>query len=261
MNLEAQRLPETPGFLKSCLVEGDPAQERRARKVKRRALALSILFQFAFLAALVLYPLLGKGERISLKDMTPVPPYAPFHGDRHQNINHRQRPILQACSFCVPHHYDHAIITHDPTPANNTVDETVDDSELSRYGDSNGKPNGLFGSTSDRGPVKPNTEEVKPAVVRRKISEPLLAASLIRRVDPVYPALARQIRLEGRVELHAIISTDGRIQSLEVISGHPLLIKSALQAVYEWRYRPTILNGQAVEVDTHITVIYSLNTQ
>jgi protein TonB len=82
---------------------------------------------------------------------------------------------------------------------------------------------------------------------------------LIRRVEPLYPQLAVQLRREGRVELHAVISTDGSIQSLEVISGDPLLIRSALAAVREWRYRPTILNGQPVEVDTHITVIYTLS--
>jgi periplasmic protein TonB len=78
-------------------------------------------------------------------------------------------------------------------------------------------------------------------------------------VEPLYPPLARQIRLEGRVELHAIIARDGSVQSLEAISGHPLLIPAALEAVRQWRYRPTILNGQPVEVDTHITVIYTLN--
>jgi len=80
----------------------------------------------------------------------------------------------------------------------------------------------------------------------------------IQRVEPVYPRLARQLRREGRVELSAIIATDGSIQSLEVISGDPLLVHSALDAVWQWRYRPTILNGQAVEVETHITVIYTL---
>ena len=82
---------------------------------------------------------------------------------------------------------------------------------------------------------------------------------LIRRVEPVYPSLAILTHREGRVELHAIISTDGSIQSLEVISGDPFLIQSALAAVREWRYRPTILNGQPVEVDTHVTVIYTLS--
>jgi protein TonB len=60
------------------------------------------------------------------------------------------------------------------------------------------------------------------------------------------------------VELSAIVATDGTIQSLDVISGDPLLVRSALDAVWEWRYRPTILNGQAVEVESHITVIYTL---
>jgi len=81
---------------------------------------------------------------------------------------------------------------------------------------------------------------------------------LMRRVEPVYPPLAIDTRHEGRVELHAIISTDGTIESLEVISGDLLFIRSALDAVGQWRYRPTILNAQPVEVDTHITVIYTL---
>jgi outer membrane biosynthesis protein TonB len=61
------------------------------------------------------------------------------------------------------------------------------------------------------------------------------------------------------VELHAIISTKGTIESLEVISGDPLFIQSALAAVREWRYHPTILNHQPIEVDTRITVIYTLS--
>jgi protein TonB len=82
---------------------------------------------------------------------------------------------------------------------------------------------------------------------------------LIHRVDPVYPALARQIHLEGTVQLYAIIGRDGTIQSLEVLSGHPLLIQSARDAVRQWRYRPTLLNGEAVEVETSITVIYTMH--
>ena len=81
---------------------------------------------------------------------------------------------------------------------------------------------------------------------------------LMRRIEPLYPKLAIQIHREGRVELHAIIATDGTIQSLQVVSGDPLFLQSALDAVRQWRYHPTILNGQPVEIDTHITVIYSL---
>jgi TonB family protein len=81
---------------------------------------------------------------------------------------------------------------------------------------------------------------------------------LTHRVEPVYPRLAIQIHREGRVELHAIIATDGSIQSLQVVGGEPLFYQSALDAVRQWRYRATVLNGKAVEVDTSITVIYTM---
>jgi protein TonB len=93
----------------------------------------------------------------------------------------------------------------------------------------------------------------------KRLKTSLEPAMLTRRVEPAYPVLARQTGREGRVELHAIIATDGTIQSLEVLSGDPLFYSSALAAVREWRYRPTVLNGQAVEIDTRITVVYKLN--
>ena len=81
---------------------------------------------------------------------------------------------------------------------------------------------------------------------------------LVYRVEPKYPTLMQQIRRSGSVQLHAIISTDGTIESLQVISGDPGFYQSALDAVRQWRYKPTILNGQAVEVETVITVIYNI---
>ena len=83
-------------------------------------------------------------------------------------------------------------------------------------------------------------------------------AMLLQRIQPAYPALARQIHREGQVELRAVIAVDGTIQSLQVVSGDPLFLQSALDAVRQWRYRATVLNGQPVEIDTFITVIYSL---
>jgi protein TonB len=84
-------------------------------------------------------------------------------------------------------------------------------------------------------------------------------AKLINRVQPTYPPLARQARIQGTVRLHAIIAKDGTVQQLEVLSGHPLLVQAALDAVRQWRYQPTLLNGEPVEVDTTIDVIFSLN--
>ena len=103
-------------------------------------------------------------------------------------------------------------------------------------------------------------EEIKKSGERRplKLSEPLVKAQLISRVEPRYPPLAVQIRLQGTVLLHAIISREGTITSLEVVSGHPLLVQAALDAVRQWRYRPTMLNGEPVEVETTVTVIFQL---
>jgi protein TonB len=83
-------------------------------------------------------------------------------------------------------------------------------------------------------------------------------AKVIARPNPLYPPLARQARIQGKVTLHAIIDKDGRVSQLEVVSGHPLLVKAALDAVQNWRYQPTILNGEPVEVDTTIDVNFVL---
>jgi len=84
------------------------------------------------------------------------------------------------------------------------------------------------------------------------------AARLVNRVQPLYPPLARQTRISGTVKLHAIIGKNGAVEQLQVVSGHPLLVQSALDAVRQWRYQPTLLNGDPVEVDTEIDVIFSL---
>src|SRR5260370_25946309 len=90
----------------------------------------------------------------------------------------------------------------------------------------------------------------RPGVVRMTQIDP---AMLIRRVEPVYPPLARQTHREGRVELRAIIGTDGSIQSLQIVSSDPLFDLSAKEAVTQWRYLPTILDGQALAIYTYIT--------
>jgi len=75
---------------------------------------------------------------------------------------------------------------------------------------------------------------------------------------PDYPPLARMARVQGTVRLEAVISTDGRIQNLRVLTGHPLLVNAALEAVARWRYQPTLLNGEPVEVVTEIDVNFTL---
>ena len=84
-------------------------------------------------------------------------------------------------------------------------------------------------------------------------------AKLVNRVQPVYPEEARKNRIQGTVRLHVILGKDGTVQQLEVMSGHPLLQQASLDAVRQWRYQPTLLNGEPVEVDTTIDVIFTLN--
>jgi TonB family protein len=96
-------------------------------------------------------------------------------------------------------------------------------------------------------------------VGRIRIGGNVAAAKLIKRVQPIYPILARQGHIEGVVRLHAIIGKDGSITQLELISGHPMLVDATLDAVRQWIYQPTILEGKAVEVDTEIDVIFQLS--
>ena len=82
--------------------------------------------------------------------------------------------------------------------------------------------------------------------------------SLILRIQPAYPALARQARIQGTVVLRAIVSKDGAIENLTVISGHAMLVAAAIDAVRQWRYRPYLLGNDPVEVETEITVNFTL---
>jgi protein TonB len=87
----------------------------------------------------------------------------------------------------------------------------------------------------------------------------VMEGNLIYRVQPQYPALARQARIQGMVVLRAMISREGKIENVQVISGPPLLVKSAMDAVLQWRYRPYYLNNEPVEVETQVTVNFTLS--
>jgi TonB family protein len=95
--------------------------------------------------------------------------------------------------------------------------------------------------------------------IRVKMGGQQIRNMLVEKLQPVYPADALQMRLEGTVRLHVIIGKDGTVQQIEVISGHPLLVQAALDAVRHWRYKVTLLNGEPVEVDTTVDVVFSIN--
>jgi len=99
----------------------------------------------------------------------------------------------------------------------------------------------------------------RPASVKPLIISNLGQGSLVYRVQPAYPPLAKQARVQGPVELRAIISKEGTIENLMIVRGHPMLSAAAIEAVRQWRYRPYLLNGEPIEVETEITVNFLLS--
>lgn len=128
-----------------------------------------------------------------------------------------------------------------------------------------GVPGGT-GAPASNGPVLNSlgfsnlaaTPVLRPSGPPPRVSR-MMEGSLIYKVQPSYPELAKATRVHGQVVLRAVISRRGTIESLQVVSGHPLLAKAAIDAVQEWRYRPYVLNGDPVEVETEITVNFVLS--
>jgi protein TonB len=106
-------------------------------------------------------------------------------------------------------------------------------------------------------PPAPTEKREKPTTRVRRGGE-VQDANLLHQVTPAYPQLAKIARVQGTVILEALIDREGRVKNLRVVSGHPLLVLAACGAVQQWRYRPTLLNGEPVEVLTQITVNFNL---
>src|SRR5260370_6771432 len=150
----------------------------------------------------------------------------------------------------------------------------LDDPQLATVGVIGGLPgpsggpnrDGVVGSVMEKvsqfvPPPPPSTvvQQPKPTpAVPIRVTSGVLAANLIHKVVPTYPPLARQARISGTVRLQGVIAKDGRIRDLQLLSGHPLLAPAALDAVRQWVYRPTLLNGDPVEVTAPIDVIFTL---
>jgi periplasmic protein TonB len=109
------------------------------------------------------------------------------------------------------------------------------------------------------GGTRPILPAPPPSMSRAIRTSSMLEGNLIRRVEPVYPPLAKSARIQGQVVLVAVISKAGTIENLHALSGHPMLVPAAVDAVSQWRYRPYILNSEAIEVETQITVNFSLS--
>jgi protein TonB len=185
----------------------------------------------------------------------PLSSVAPLPPAKHARAVHSDNNLAPDGHVVTPLEIpEHPAQIHDesaPAPA--------DISQLAVLG-GRGDPTGrnLFVGSSATGLL--NIAPPPPPMVRKpllRISH-LMDGYLIYRVQPEYPPLARQARVQGSVVLHALISRHGRIEKLQVVSGHPMLVQSAINAVSHWRYRPYVLNNEPVEVETQITVNFTL---
>lgn len=244
-------------LLSGCLVESDASAVARARRQKRKALLASIVLELIVLAALLLAPFASPSPLPAPLKFVPTVPYRnsppagrPLAGPR----NHGDPPPTLTFHWPAPNAH--------PVPASGPADSAQAEAPSFGPGVPGGRETGqgVPGGTGDPGPnIAPPAQPVRPPQERPVWKEQAVQeALLVNRVVPVYPELARQMRIEGTVRLQAVIGRDGTVQSLVVLSGHPMLVKAAVAAVREWRYRPTLLRGEPVEVETFITVIFTL---
>lgn len=242
------------GSLSQCMMDSDADALGKTRRLHCEALVASIFLEVAVLTVLLLWPLITPGVLPPEFVFTPAPPIhgapasqterppAGAHPDhtppyRAQNLVH-QPPIIPP----------HAAAAPDSKPPSIESQSGPEDLQA-----------GIAAGNNDGAA----TRIVSPTTVGRstppvKRSEGVMQALLIHRVQPEYPSIALGMHLSGAVRLHAVIGTDGSVRQIEVVNGNPIFIPSALAAIRQWRYQPTRLSGEAVEVETYITVEFVL---
>jgi len=234
------------------------------RKRKAAATTFSVVLNCLMVATLVIVPLffteeLPKAQLLTFLVAPPPPPPPPPAAEPAQPaVRQVQTDVLDTGQLRTPARIPQKV---------EMIREDVAPPPISTGGVWGGVPGGVPGgqlggviggivsATSNLSAV-PKFAPVVPQRVR--ISQGVTKGLMIHRVDPPYPPLARAARVQGEVVLKAIIDKDGNITDLQLISGHPLLVPSAIEAVKQWRYKPYLLNGQPVEVETTITVIFAL---
>jgi periplasmic protein TonB len=241
------------GTLSNCMMDSDPEAMKRARRLRRKSLSISLFFETLLVAAMLILPLITPGIP-SLGPVTILAPVPPFSGVSNP----------KAARSHSPSHPSHDQFHF---PNRNDLSATHQNHQ-NQFGPDAPDVSTPAGGTSDgpigQGPFIPGADGnrivVPPPVQNppRKISIGVMEASLVHRVDPVYPAIARAAHISGEVRLRATIATDGTVKDYEVVSGNSLLVRAAVTAIRQWRYRPTQLNGEAVEVETFITVNFIL---
>jgi periplasmic protein TonB len=151
----------------------------------------------------------------------------------------------------IPTHVAHLVEVTAPPQVNYNSESGVEG------GTGTGSRDGVWNAI-DASLRPPVAMPAPPPTMRQFRTSSMLQGSLVHRVEPAYPPMARIARVQGAVVLEAVISKTGTIENLLLISGHPLLVPAALEAVSQWRYRPYRLNGEAIEVETEIIVNFIL---
>jgi len=219
------------------------------RKGKRWPMATAFIAELIVGGLLVIVPLLSTGV---IPVSARVPIYTPIKPVMVKTVEHVVK-LPKACNGCAPlgtRSTEVVLVSSNPDAIHWGRNEktTTNPAEAKPPGYIDGPanvPTELINDASAKTDVK---------LVPKRIKSTLSEGQLVNRVEPVYPQIAKISGIQGQVKLHAIIGRDGRIQSLSAVSGHPLLLRAAMDAVEQWRYRPYVLNGEAVEVETFITV-------
>jgi protein TonB len=248
------------GSLSQCLVDNDPAARVRARRLRGKALVLSVVLEAVVLAAMLVWPLISPGVLIARYIVTPAPPYSGGGAAPHEPtaIHHpHASPLPPIClAVCAP-------VVRPSTPASTSEAPDIGVNDNQDGGSEGPRLPGiglnLPGGTGVQIIVPEPPRAEPPHVSRARMSEGVMAALLVTRVEPQYPYMAKAAHISGAVHLHAIIGKDGTVRELQVVDGNILLAQAAKAAVATWRYQPTRLNGEPVEVETYITVNFVLN--
>jgi periplasmic protein TonB len=244
--------------LESSWFESSPFEATRSERTRRGWLTLtSFALQALLIAILLIVPLLRPSAFPSFHQLTTPVSLGPV-GDTVPVI--RSRTAGNGVSIAPSENAIH-LPTHIPTSTlTSGQDATPESAPIGPFGlvtSGGGDPRGLRNLFAGETPTTIPSPPPLPAAHTVHVSH-MSEGDLIRKLQPSYPPLARSARIQGTVVLQAIISKQGTIENLKVLSGHPMLIPSAIDAVRQWRYRPYILNGEPVEVETQITVNFSL---